>query len=90
MSTLKKKIAFSVLIIAMMQLFSNVAFAQGESGAEYGIKQVQQYGFAIGILAMLLVGFGSGLWHLLNEKIPLKPWKRLIFLSNFQFRYCVI
>jgi ammonium transporter Rh len=56
-----KKIAFSlIVVIVMMQLFSSIASAAiNTNGAvSDGLRQVQQYNFSIGILAMLLVGFG--------------------------------
>ncbi len=57
-----KKNAFSLIIaIGIMALFSSVASADTNNANDviaYGLRQVQQYNFSIGILAMLLVGFG--------------------------------
>lgn len=54
---MKKKAIFGFILVVMVQLFSVNTFA-AETTANEGLQQVQQYGFAIGILAMLLVGFG--------------------------------
>ncbi|MHB1484301.1 MAG: ammonium transporter family protein [Saccharofermentanales bacterium] len=56
----KKRIFTSLVFIAILQLFSVITSAETLSGESFteGLRQVQQYNFSIGILAMLLVGFG--------------------------------
>lgn len=55
-----KRIFTTFITILVLQLFSSIVSA--ETGAEgaitEGLRQVQQYNFSIGILAMLLIGFG--------------------------------
>ena len=57
-----QKTAFPLIAaIGIMFLFSSVASASETNVNDviaYGLRQVQQYNFSIGILAMLLVGFG--------------------------------
>jgi ammonium transporter Rh len=57
---LKKRIFIPVFVFAFIVFLSNVAFAatNDNSALLENVRQVQQYSFAIGILAMLLVGFG--------------------------------
>ncbi len=49
-----------LITVFVMQLFSSVVNAEAsvQGSIEEGLRQVQQYNFSIGILAMLLVGFG--------------------------------
>lgn len=59
---MKRKMQFSMMLITVFvtQLFSSCVSAETsvQSSFEEGLRQVQQYNFSIGILAMLLVGFG--------------------------------
>lgn len=54
-----KKVVFSICTVFLL-LSSTVSAAAASTNNEVmeGMRQVQQYNFAIGILAMLLVGFG--------------------------------
>jgi len=56
---MRKKAFFVLSLIAMAQLMVSPVFAAAENaGALDSVREVQQYNFSIGILAMLLVGFG--------------------------------
>lgn len=54
---MKHHIARGLLGGLALILLSTAAWA-GESGADSGLRQVEQYNFSIHVLAMLLVGFG--------------------------------
>jgi ammonium transporter Rh len=55
---MKKKVkVFALLFVVVGQLLTIQALAASES-ADTALRQVQQYNFSIGILAMLLLGFG--------------------------------
>ncbi|MDP4132741.1 MAG: ammonium transporter [Bacillota bacterium] len=53
---MKKKMGLISLVIVMAQLQVSQCWAFGDAAGD--VRQVQQYNFSIGILAMLLVGFG--------------------------------
>lgn len=56
---MKNKIKFLGAVIVMAQLLTAQCWAETvSSGISDQLRQVQQYNFSIGILAMLLVGFG--------------------------------
>jgi ammonium transporter Rh len=54
---MKHHIARSLLIGLALGTISTLAWAS-ETGADEGLRQIEQYNFSIHILAMLLVGFG--------------------------------
>jgi ammonium transporter Rh len=54
---MKHHVARALLIGLALATFSTLAWAS-ESGADEGLRQIEQYNFSIHILAMLLVGFG--------------------------------
>lgn len=55
----KKLISILLSLLSVLAVSANVLAAEtGGSVTAAGLRQVQQYNFAIGILAMLLVGFG--------------------------------
>jgi len=55
---MKKKVWFISLVVAMLQLIPAQGWAAGTGEVTEQLRQVQQYNFSIGILAMLLLGFG--------------------------------
>lgn len=57
---IKMQISAVIITVAILQLYTSYASAETTTEGAFteGLRQVQQYNFSIGILAMLLIGFG--------------------------------